>query len=350
MTIRPLDLAVLGATGAVGQALLQAIDELELPVASMKLLASERGAGETIDFRDDEYRVEPLREGVFQGLDLAFFAASAEVSKARLSEAKTAGCLVVDLTPAFRGLAEVPLVLPEVNRESLAQAVAKGVVALPGPAAAQLAMVLAPLHRAVGVERVVVTTFESVSGAGRHAVRELEAELRALLAFQEPPAPTHLPHRIAFNLVPQSGPFGDDGTSEGERGLVAEVRRLLGSSLRIAATTVRVPIFYGHSQAVNVKTRRPLGPDEARELLRKAAGVKVIDAPREGVYPMPMLAVSDDAVLVGRIRPDGSQENGLDLFISGDNLRRAAATAAVQVARGLLERRLGGGPATSSLH
>lgn len=340
MSSRPLHLALVGATGAVGKALVQALEDLDLPIGSLRLLASERGAGSEVEFRGEDLRVEALAEGAFQGRDLAFFAAGAGVSAAWAEKARAAGCAVVDLSPAFRADPGVPLVLPEVNADALAGFPRRGIVSTPGPGATQLALVLAPLHRAAGVERASVTTFDSVSGGGQKGVDELEAEMRAMLAFQEPPPPTALPHRIAFNLVPQVGPLDAAGASEQERALVAETRRLLGSSIRLAATSVRVPVFYGLSQSVNLRLRRKLSAAEARELLRQAPGVKVLDDPGQGVYPMPMLAVNDDAALVGRIREDPSQENGLDLFVAADNLRRGAATTAVAVAKLLAERQL----------
>jgi aspartate-semialdehyde dehydrogenase len=333
MPHRPLNLAVLGATGAVGRALVQALEDSELPVASLALLASEHGAGTELDFRGDTLRVAALGPGAFAGKDLAFFAAGAATSRAQLEAARSAGCAVVDLTPAFRDEADVPLVLPPLNADALAGISRRGVVAVPGPGAAQLALALAPLHRAAGVERASAVVLEAVSGAGQRGVGELEAELRAMLSFQEPPPPTALPHRAAFNVVPQVGPIGDDGASEEERSVAAEVRRLLGSSVRLAVTAVRVPVFYGHVQLVNVKLRRALAAAEARELFRQAPGVKLLDAPREGIYPMPMLAVNDDAVLVGRVRDDPTQEHGLDLVLSGDNLRQGGASTAIEIAK-----------------
>jgi aspartate-semialdehyde dehydrogenase len=333
MPHRPLNLAVLGATGAVGRALVQALEDSELPVASLALLSSEHGAGTELDFRGDTLRVAALGPGAFAGKDLAFFAAGAATSRAQLEAARSAGCAVVDLTPAFRDEADVPLVLPPLNADALAGISRRGVVAVPGPGAAQLALALAPLHRAAGVERASAVVLEAVSGAGQRGVGELEAELRAMLSFQEPPPPTALPHRAAFNVVPQVGPIGDDGASEEERSVAAEVRRLLGSSVRLAVTAVRVPVFYGHVQLVNVKLRRALAAAEARELFRQAPGVKLLDAPREGIYPMPMLAVNDDAVLVGRVRDDPTQEHGLDLVLSGDNLRQGGASTAIEIAK-----------------
>jgi aspartate-semialdehyde dehydrogenase len=337
MAARPLKVAVLGATGAAGRALLQALEEGDLPVGSLRLLASARSAGTELEFRGEPRRVEVAGEGALRGVDVVFLAAGAAASREWAPRAAAEGALAVDLSPAFRADAGVPLVLPAVNGEALARLGKGALVALPGPAAAHLALALAPLHRAAGVERASVTVLAAASGAGQRGVEELEAEVRALLSFQEPPPPTALAHRVAFNVVPQAGAFADDGASEEERALAAEVKRLLGSSLRVAATVVRVPVFYGHAQAVNIRTRRKLAAAEARELLRGAPHVKVVDAPTEGVYPMPMLAVNDEAVLVGRVREDATQENGLDLFLAADNLRQGGASA-LAVATALAER------------
>ncbi|HET9594899.1 MAG TPA: aspartate-semialdehyde dehydrogenase [Anaeromyxobacteraceae bacterium] len=334
-SVRPLTVAIVGATGAAGRALVQALEESDLPVAELRLLATERSAGAELDFRGDLLRVAPAKEGALAGAQLAFLSAGAAVSRDWAPRARAAGAVAVDLSPAFRAAAEVPLALPELNPEALGRVVAGGLVAIPGPAAAHLALALAPLHRAAGVERASTVVLEAVSGAGQRGVEELEAELRAMLSLQEPPPPTALPHRVAFNVVPQVGAAGDDGVTEEERGLAAEVRRLLGSSLAVTATALRVPVFYGHVQAVTVRTRRALGAGEARELLRHSPGVKVLDAPGEGVYPMPMLAVNDEAVLVGRVR---SREDGLDLVIAGDNLRAGGAGTAVAAAKILAER------------
>ncbi len=337
MAGRPLNLAIVGATGAVGRSLLAALDDFEGPLGSVRLLASERSAGGELELRGEPHRVEALQEGAFTGRDVAVFAASAGLSRAWAERARGAGCGVIDLSPAFRGDPAVPLVLPEVNPEAVAGFARARLLAVPGAAATQLALVLAPLHRAAGVERASVTTLEAVSAGGQPAVEALEAELRAMLAFTEPPPPAAGVHRVAFNVVPQSGAFDGAGVAEEEASLVAETRRLLGSSVRLAATTIRVPVFYGHAQAVNLRTRRKLRAEEARALLRQAPGVKVIDGPAEGVYPMPMLSVNDDAVLVGRLREDPSEENGLDLFVAADNVRRGAATNALGALRLLVE-------------
>ncbi|HTT70706.1 MAG TPA: aspartate-semialdehyde dehydrogenase [Anaeromyxobacteraceae bacterium] len=338
MSERPLAVAVLGATGAVGRALLAALEESDLELAPPGLYASARSEGEEIEFRGEPLKVRVAGAPALEGLDLAFLATSAELSRSLAGGPSRGPCTLIDFTPAFRDDPEVPLVLPELTPEALRTPARRGLYALPGPSAALLALALAPLHRAAGVRRAAVVTLESASAGGQKGVEDLEAELRAMLALHEPRPPTALPHRLAFNLVPGPGPFAAGGASSSEEGLTAEVRRLLGSSVALVASSVRVPIFYGLCQSVNLATRRKFSADEARALLSRAPGVKVVDAPSEGVFPMPMLAVNDDAVLVGRVREDPSQENGLELFLAGDNLRRGAATGAVGVARILAER------------
>ena len=338
-----LNIAVLGATGALGRALVQALEEGDLPVGTLRLLASERSSGGELEFRGEPRRVEVAREGAFQGKDLAFFAAGAAVSRAQAESARAAGCAVIDLSSAFRSDPDVPLVVPQLNPEALAGFSKRRLVAVPGPAAAQLALALGPLHRAAGVERASAVWLHSVSGAGQEGDRGAGDGAARHAGVPGAAAPTTLPHRIAFNLVPQVGPFDESGASEEERDTVDQARRLLGSSLRLSVTAVRVPVFYGHLHALSVKLRRPLSAAEAREVLRKAPGVKVLDAPREGVYAMPMLAVNDDAVLVGRLRADPSQEHGLELLVAGDNLRQGGAATAVGIAKLLAEHHLGRG-------
>jgi aspartate-semialdehyde dehydrogenase len=350
----PLELALLGATGAVGRAIVEALEESDLEGARLWLLASERSAGEEVEFRGEPLRVEVVKEGAFAGCDLAFFAAGEAAARRWAPEARAAGARVVDLSPAFREDPGVPLVVaglapphlagPAIGRvgEPAADTVeplSAPLVACPSPASAQLALALAPLRAAAGLERVAVVTLAAVSGAGKEAVAELEAELRAMLAFQEPPASTALPHRVAFNAVPQVGPFAEGGATDEERRTTSELRRLLGEpELPVSAAAAWIPVFHGHTQLVNVRTARPLSPDAAREALKAVPALKVLDAPGEGIYPMPMLAVNDDAVLVGRVRADPSQERGLDLVVVGDNLRRGAALNAIAVARQIASR------------
>ncbi len=341
MPSRPLSIAVLGATGAVGRTVIQVLEDRDTPVKSLKLFASERSAGTVLEFRGEEYPVEAVKAGAFQGCDVAIFSPGAAASKEWAPRAWAEGCVVVDNSSAFRMDAEVPLVVPEVNPEALAGYKARGVVANPNCSTIQLLVALKPLHDAAGIERIVVSTYQSVSGAGQKAVEQLEREAHALMNGTEPEPPSRIPYRIAFNLVPQIGAFLPNGYTEEEQKMVDETRKILGDpSIRVSATTVRVPVFYCHSESVNITTRRKLSAQEARELLRKAPGVKVVDDPAERIYPMPLLAVNDDATLVGRIREDQSQERGLELFIVADNLRKGAATNAVQIAELLGEKYL----------
>jgi aspartate-semialdehyde dehydrogenase len=293
-----------------------------------------------VAFRGDDLRVEALRDGAFEGCDVAIFCAGADVAREWAPRAWAEGCAVVDDSPAFRGEPDVPLVVPEVNADALAGFRARGVVASPSSNAIALALALAPLRAAAGLRRVVVATYESVSGAGQRAVEELERESRDLLSLREPDPAARFPHRIAFNVIPQVGTFVAGGATDEEEQLVRETRKVLGEpELRIAATAVRVPVFFGHALAVNVEASGPLSADAAREALRKAPGVKLVDDPAERIYPMPMLVAHDDGVLAGRVRADPSVEHGVSLFLAIENTRKGAATNAVQVARLVAEAR-----------
>lgn len=339
MSSRPLRIVVAGATGAVGRAVIQVLEDLEIDVGELRLLASGRSAGQELELDGEPVRVAEVKPGAFVGFDVALLAVPAEVSRRLAEQARAEGCLVVDDSDAFRAEPDVPLVVAEVNPEALDAPPARGLVANPTSSAVLLSHLLAPLRAAAGIARVHLTSLESVSGAGQRGVAQLEGEIAALMNAREPDAPAAFPHRIAFNLVPQVGPFGDDGATAGERELVRQTRAILGAAaLPIHATAVRVPVFYGHSLALNLRTERPLGAEGAREALRKAPGVKVVDDPAQGVYPMPMLAVNDDSVLVGRIREDRTQVNGLDLFAVGDDLRIGGATNLVRVGLLLAER------------
>lgn len=338
---RPVSLALVGATGTVGRAVLDVLDDLDVPVSALRAFASPRSAGTTISFRADDLRVEALREGAFRGCEVAIFCAGAQVAREWAPRAVAEGCAVVDDSPAFRAEPDVPLVVPEVNPDAVAAA-PRGIVSNPSTNVTALTVALQPLRAAAGLRRVVVATYQSVSGIGQGGVEALEREARDLLNLREPEPPARFPHRIAFNVIPQVGAFGEGGRTEEEEKLVRETRKVMGDpALRIAATAVRVPVFFGHSAAVNFATERRLGADAARELLRRAPGVKLVDDPAQRIYPMPMLVANEDAVLVGRVREDASQENGLDLFLSVENTRKGAATNAIQVAQLLAARRAG---------
>jgi aspartate-semialdehyde dehydrogenase len=338
MDPRPIAITLLGATGAVGRAVLEVLEDLDVPVGRVRLLATARSAGQAIDFRGGPLKVEVASAEAFTGCDVAILAAGAEATREWAPRAHAAGCLVVDGSAALRGAAAVPLVVPEVNGALLEAG--PTLVASPGPVAIALALVLRPLHAAAGLARVVACTYQSASGAGHRGVEQLQREASDLMNGREPAEPGRIRHRIAFNLVPQVGAFAADGVSEEEAAVAAETRRLLDlPGLPISATAVRVPVFYGHAAAVHVALARPLAVEAAREALRAAPAVKVVDRPGEGVYPMPMLAVNDDAVLVGRLRADAALENGLALFLAVDDLRKGGPTNLVQLALALVERR-----------
>src|SRR5512138_534498 len=341
MTHRPLALALVGATGAVGRAVLEVLDDLDVPVKVLRPFASPRSAGTTLSFRGDDLRLETPKPGAFQGCDVAIFCAGPDVAREWAPRAWADRCAVVDDSPAFRMEEDVPLVVPEVNPDAAAGFRARGVVSSPSSTATALAVALGPIRAAAGLRRIVVATYQSVSGVGQSGVEELEREARDLLNLREPEPAARFPHRIAFNVIPQVGPFLEDGATEEEAKLVRETRKVLGDpALAVAATAVRVPVFFGHSAAVNVQTARPLSAADAREALRRAPGVKVVDDPANRIYPMPLLVAHEDAVLVGRIRVDRSQENGLDLFLAVENTRKGAATNAIQIAQLLVERHL----------
>jgi aspartate-semialdehyde dehydrogenase len=328
-----MNLVVLGATGAVGRALLELLGEREAPPASLKLLASDRSAGQELEALGETHEVEAVKEGAFRGADVAIFAAPTEVAKAWAPRARADGCrVVVDLSAAFRMDPDVPLAVAGVNDAALRPG-PRGIVACPGATAMKLVAALAPLHEAAGLERVALTALQSAAAAGVRGIAELEQEAHALMNGVEPEPASAFPHRLAFNLLPAAGAFGPSGYGEEELRIIAETRRALGAlELPVTATVVRVPVFYGHGAAVNVRTRRKLGAAEAREALRRSPWVKVIDDPAQGVYPMPMLAVSDDAVHAGRVRDDLSQPNGLELFLVAESLRTCAASNALRLA------------------
>ncbi|MGI8944778.1 MAG: aspartate-semialdehyde dehydrogenase [Thermoleophilaceae bacterium] len=333
--------AVVGATGAVGSTILGVMRERSFPAREVVAFASERSAGRTIDFGEARLEVAPLSEAAIEGFDLALFSAGSAVSEQWAPRFAAAGAVVVDNSSVWRMREEVPLVVAEVNPAALE--LHDGIVANPNCSTMQMVVALKPILDAAGIERLVVSTYQSVSGTGQRAVEELHDQALALLEAKELPAPAVYPHQIAFNVLPQVETFtdGDDYTTE-ERKMIGETRKILADEqIGISATCARVPVYTGHSQSVNVQTRAPLAPRECRELLSAAPGVSVVDSPGDGLYPLPIDAAGQDEVLVGRIRRDPSHERCLNLWIVGDNLRKGAATNAVQLAellnvRGLL--------------
>jgi aspartate-semialdehyde dehydrogenase len=329
--------AVVGATGAVGPVVLEVLAERGFPASEVVAFASARSAGSRVPFGDGELEVRELTEDSFDGFDLALFSAGGSTSKRYAPAAVARGCVVVDKSSAFRMDPGVPLVVPEVNPEAVDAH--QGIVSNPNCSTIQLVAALKPLHDAAGLAHVTVATYQAVSGTGANAVRELHDQSRALLAG-EPSEPAVYPHQIAFNVLPQCDAFEGSSTKE-ETKLVHETHKILGDAgIAISATCVRVPVWRGHSEAVWVETHEPLGADRARALLREAPGVRVVDDPAAGAYPLPSAAAGTDDVLVGRIRDDGSRRNGLSLFVVADNLRKGAATNGVQIAELLVGRGL----------
>jgi aspartate-semialdehyde dehydrogenase len=329
--------AVAGATGAVGNEMIRILEELEFPVASLKLLASYRSVGKTLDFRGESLHVEELREDSFEGVDIALFSAGAAPSRKFAPAAAESGCVVIDNSSGWRMDPEVPLVVPEVNPHAVADYRNKGIIANPNCSTIQMVVVLKPIYDAAGIERVVVSTYQAVSGTGKKAMDELTEQTRNLLTFQEV-TPEVYPHRIAFNCFPHIGSFLENGYTEEEMKMVHETHKIMEDpNIRVSATTVRIPVFYGHSEAVNIQTKRKLSAKEARVLLFQASGVRVMDNPDERIYPMPSEAAGINDTLVGRIREDISIENGLDLWIVADNIRKGAALNTVQIAELLVK-------------
>jgi aspartate-semialdehyde dehydrogenase len=336
---------VLGATGAVGSTMLRVLAEREFPASEVVPFASERSAGKRIEFGGGELECRALSADAIQGIDLVLSSAGGAVSAEWAPALVDAGAVMIDNTSYWRMHDDVPLVVAEVNPEALDAH--RGIVANPNCSTMQMVVALAPIHQAVGIERIVVSTYQPVSGTGRRAMRELEAQTHALLHETDPPPAEIYPHRIAFNVMPQVETFkqGDDYTTE-ERKMMAETRKILGvgeQELKVSATCVRVPVLAGESESVNVQTREALSAEECRALLAKAPGVVVVDSPGDGVYPLASDVAGRDEILVGRIRSDPSHERCLNMWIVGDNLRKGAATNAVQLAellhtRGLIRR------------
>ena len=333
--------AVVGATGAVGSTILGVMRERSFAADEIVPFASERSAGRRIDYGDADLTVAPLTEDGIQGFDLALFSAGSQVSAEWAPRFAEAGATVVDNSSQWRMEDDVPLVVAEVNPEALDGH--RGIVANPNCTTMQTVMALGPILAAVGIERVVMSSYQAVSGTGQRAVEELHEQAEAVIEAKELPAPAVYPHQIAFNVLPQVETFkdGDDYTTE-ERKCMRETRKILGrEDIGVSATCVRVPVYTGHSVSANVQTREPLSPEECREVLAGAPGVTVVDDPANGLYPTALDAAGRDDVLVGRIRRDPSHERCLNLWIVGDNLRKGAATNAVQLAellsvRGLL--------------
>jgi aspartate-semialdehyde dehydrogenase len=329
---KQFNVAVVGATGAVGEVMLSVLAERNFPVGDIVALASERSAGDSVVFGGRDIVVRDLATFDPKGIDIALFSAGGAISKQYAPKFAAAGAVVIDNSSTFRYDADVPLVVSEVNPEAASNR-PRGIIANPNCSTMQLVVALAPIHRAVGIERINIATYQSVSGGGRSAVEELGQQTASLLRC-EPIDPQRFPVQIAFNLFPHGGDFTENGYTTEEMKLVWETRKILGDdSIRVNATVVRVPVFYGHSEAVAIETREKITAAQARALLDQAPGVVVVDEQRDGGYPTPVThAAGTDPVYVGRIREDISHPRGLNLWVVSDNIRKGAALNAVQIA------------------
>ncbi len=329
----PKTVAVAGATGLVGNHMLKVLEERNYPVKSIKLLASERSVGKKLTFRGEEIPVEVLKEDSFKGVEVALFSAGGGTSRKFAPFAAKDGCVVVDNSSAWRMDPDVPLVVPEVNADDVKWN--KGIIANPNCSTIQMVVVLKPLHDVAKIERVVVSTYQAVSGAGVKALAEMYDQIKAVLNGSKPECRL-FPHPIAFNCIPQipqSDAFLDNGYTSEEMKMVRETQKIMGDeSIRVTATTVRVPVHTGHSESVNIETQRKLTAARAREILSQAPGVVVVDDPAKQMYPLAIDAAGKGEIFVGRIREDISQSRGLDMWIVSDNLLKGAALNAVQIA------------------
>ena len=329
---KKFNVAVAGATGAVGNRMLACLEERDFPVNQIKLLATAKSAGRRLSFRGEEIAVEELTESSFENVDIGIFSAGGATSEKFAPIAASHGCVVVDNSAAWRMDPDVPLVVPEVNPHAVAGYTKKGIIANPNCSTIQMIVALAPIHQKVGIKRIVVSTYQAVSGTGKKAIDELENQIRAIVN-QEAVQNNVDPHRIAFNCLPHIDVFLENGYTKEEMKMVHETRKILeDDSIGVTATTVRVPVYFGHSESVNMETREAISADEVRDLLKEAPGVLVVDDPSHNRYPMAIDAEGKDDTLVGRIRADESIANGINMWIVADNIRKGAATNAVQIA------------------
>jgi aspartate-semialdehyde dehydrogenase len=334
------NVAVAGATGAVGNEMVSILEQRNFPVDRLKLLASTRGAGTRMEFKGKSYTVEVMDENSFAGIDVGLFSPGGSVSQKFAPIAGKAGCVVIDNTSAFRMDPDVPLVVPEVNPHAIGQYTKKNIIANPNCSTIQMVVALKPIHDVARIKRIVVSTYQSVSGTGKRAIRELESQVLAIYNQQEVKKEVY-PHQIAFNCLPHIDVFLDNGYTKEEMKMVNETRKIMeDDSIRVTATTVRVPVFYSHSEAINIETEKKVTAEEVKKILSKAPGVVVIDNPKLSEYPLAIHAAGKDETFVGRIREDESIPNGINLWVVSDNIRKGAALNAVQIAEILIQKYL----------
>jgi len=328
--------AVVGATGAVGKEMLEILDQREFPVKKVHAVASSRSAGTTVEFGSEDLVVEDLDKFDFSGVDIGLFSPGGSVSKVHAPRAGEAGCVVIDNTSQFRMDEDVPLVVPEVNPEAIAGYTARNIIANPNCSTIEMVVALKPLHDLATIRRVSVATYQSAGGAGQAAMNELFEQTRAVY-MNEPIEKEKFTKQIAFNVIPHIDSFMDDGATKEEWKMAVETKKILDPAIEVFATCVRVPVFIGHGEALHIEFENPIDEDEAREALREAPGISVVDHRADEGYVTPVECAGDDPVFVSRIRKDPTVENGLGLWIAADNLRKGAALNAIQIAETLIE-------------
>jgi aspartate-semialdehyde dehydrogenase len=333
MAQKKMNIAVAGATGAVGNQMIRCLEEMDFPMNSVVFLASSRSVGRQLRFKGDLIDVKELKEDSFKGFDIALFSAGGGTSEKFAPFAAKDGCVVVDNSSAWRMDPQVPLVVPEVNPHAIAQHTQKGIIANPNCSTIQMVVALQPIHKKYGIKRIVVSTYQAVSGTGKKAIDELFDQSRAMINFLDYEKKVY-PHRIAFNCLPHIDTFLDNGYTKEEMKMVNETHKIMeDDSIAVTATTVRVPVFFGHSESVNIETHEPVSVGDVKALLENAPGIQVMDNPGENLYPLATDAAGQDLTLVGRIRQDESIPNGINMWIVADNIRKGAATNTVQIAQ-----------------
>lgn len=332
--MKQYNVAVVGATDLVGEEVVTILEQRDFPVQELRLLATEGQAGARVSYKGKELLVEKLSDTALKDVDIAIFASGVAVSQQFVPVAVDAGAIVIDTTSAFRRDPNVPLIVPEVNPHTVGSH--RGILASPGCSATQLAVVLRPIHTIARLKRVVVSTYQAVSETGKEAIEELDKQVRSIFNHRDVVCQVY-PHQIAFNCLPHLGAFQDNGYAAEEMDLIHDIKKIFDADdLRITATAVRIPVFYGNSLSVNIETEKKISPEEVGYYLEDAPGIKVVDEPENNLYPLAVEAVGEDEVWVGRIREDESLENGINLWIVTDNLRKGAAVNAVQIAEVLI--------------
>ena len=338
--MKTYNVAVAGATGAVGNEMISVLEERDFPVKNLTLLASSRSVGKTLSFKGKSVKVQELKEDSFKGIDIGLFSPGGSVSMKFAPIAAASGCVVIDNTSAFRMDPDVPLVVPEVNEHAIAGYKNKGIISNPNCSTIQMVVVLKPLHDFAKIKRVVVSTYQAVSGTGMKAIKELEQQVLNIYNARKVEIKVY-PHQIAFNCLPHIDSFLDNGYTKEEMKMVNETKKIMEDhGIAVTATTVRVPVFYGHSESVNIEFEKEITPAKARALLKKAPGVKVVDDPKKNKYPLAINAAGKDDTFVGRIRRDDTVSHGLNMWIVADNIRKGAALNAVQIAEALIKKYL----------